>query len=52
VAAVVLLVIGLVLWPVVTFCLLAYGYLLAPVLVPIVAPLAKLVPARVREVLS
>lgn len=52
VAAAVLLVIGLAVWPVITFCLLAYGYLLAPVLVPILAPLAKLVPARLREVLS
>jgi CDP-diacylglycerol--serine O-phosphatidyltransferase len=52
VTAAVLLVIGLTLWPVVTFCLLAYGYLLAPVLVPIVAPLSRLVPARVKEALS
>jgi CDP-diacylglycerol--serine O-phosphatidyltransferase len=52
VAAAVSLVVGLALWPVVTFCLLAYGYFLAPVLVPIVAPLARLVPARIREVLS
>jgi CDP-diacylglycerol--serine O-phosphatidyltransferase len=52
VAAAVLIVIGLVLWPVVTGCVLAYGYLLAPVLVPVFAPLARLVPDRLREVLS
>ena len=32
--------------------LLAYGYLLAPVLVPIVAPLGKLLTARLKEELS
>jgi CDP-diacylglycerol--serine O-phosphatidyltransferase len=45
-------VVGFALWPVVTGCLLAYGYLLAPVLMPIVSPLARLLPARLREVLS
>jgi CDP-diacylglycerol--serine O-phosphatidyltransferase len=52
VTAAVLLVIGLALWPVGTFCLLAYGYLSAPVLIPVIAPLARLLPAGLREALS
>ncbi|SFT40540.1 CDP-diacylglycerol--serine O-phosphatidyltransferase [Geodermatophilus amargosae] len=38
--------------PVVTGCVLAYGYLLAPVLNPVLSPLGRLVPDRVREVLT
>jgi CDP-diacylglycerol--serine O-phosphatidyltransferase len=30
----------------------AYGYLLSPLLVPVLSPLARLVPARVKELLS
>ncbi len=52
IAAAVLVAVGLATVPVVTGCLLAYGYLLSPVLVPVVSPLARLVPARIREVLS
>jgi CDP-diacylglycerol--serine O-phosphatidyltransferase len=52
VAAALLLVIGFAIAPVVTGCVLAYGYLFAPVLVPVFAPLGKLVPARLREALS
>ena len=52
IAVAVLLVIAFATAPVVTGCLLAYGYLFAPVLVPVLAPLAKLVPARLREALS
>jgi CDP-diacylglycerol--serine O-phosphatidyltransferase len=52
IATAVLLVIGFALWPVVTGILLAYGYLLAPVLVPLVAPLAKLLPTGLKEALS
>ena len=52
IAAAVLIVIGLATVPVVTGILLAYGYLFAPVLVPIVAPLAKLLPAKLKEALS
>jgi CDP-diacylglycerol--serine O-phosphatidyltransferase len=52
IAAAILLVIGFALIPVVTGIVLAYGYLLAPVLIPIVAPLARLVPARLREALE
>jgi CDP-diacylglycerol---serine O-phosphatidyltransferase len=48
----VLLVIGFALVPVITGCLLAYGYLLAPILVPVVAPLARLLPTRLKEALS
>jgi CDP-diacylglycerol---serine O-phosphatidyltransferase len=52
VAAAVALVVGFATVPVVTGCVLAYGYLLAPVLVPLLSPLARLVPARLREVLT
>ncbi|WP_029432741.1 CDP-diacylglycerol--serine O-phosphatidyltransferase [Blastococcus sp. URHD0036] len=52
VAAAVVVVVGLATVPVVTGCVLAYGYLLAPVLVPALSPLARLVPARVKELLT
>jgi CDP-diacylglycerol--serine O-phosphatidyltransferase len=52
ITAAVLLVVGFALWPVVTGIVLAYGYLLAPVLVPLVSPLARLVPSRLKEALS
>jgi CDP-diacylglycerol---serine O-phosphatidyltransferase len=52
VAAAILLVLGFAFVPVITGCLLAYSYLLAPVLVPIVSPLARLLPARFKEALS
>ncbi len=52
VAAAVALAVGFSTVPVVTGCVLAYGYLLAPVLNPVLSPLGRLVPARVREVLT
>ena len=52
IAAAVLLVVGVAVAPVVTGLILAYGYLLAPILVPVLAPLGRLVPARLREALS
>lgn len=52
VATAVLLVVGFTLFPVVTGCVLAYGYLLAPVLVPVLSPLGRLVPDRLKESLS
>ncbi|HEY4605029.1 MAG TPA: CDP-diacylglycerol--serine O-phosphatidyltransferase [Blastococcus sp.] len=52
VVAAILLVLGFAFVPVITGCLLAYSYLLAPVLVPIVSPLARLLPARFKETLS
>ena len=52
IAAAVVLIIGFVFIPVVTGVVLAYGYLLAPVLVPVLSPLSRLVPARIREVLT
>jgi CDP-diacylglycerol--serine O-phosphatidyltransferase len=52
VATAVLLVVGFATVPVVTGCALAYGYLLAPVLVPLLAPLGRLVPDRLKEVLT
>jgi CDP-diacylglycerol---serine O-phosphatidyltransferase len=48
----VLLVVGFAFIPEITGLVLAYGYLLAPVLVPVLSPLGRLVPARLREVLS
>jgi CDP-diacylglycerol--serine O-phosphatidyltransferase len=47
-----LLVVGFVLVPGVTGVALAYGYLLAPILLPIVSPLSRLLPAKLKEVLS
>jgi len=52
VAAVLAVLVGLALAPVVTGCVLAYGYLLAPVLVPVLSPLNRLVPARLKELLT
>lgn len=52
IAAALLLVIGFALVPVITGCVLAYGYLLAPVLVPLLSPLSRLVPNRLKEALS
>ncbi|MCV2488720.1 CDP-diacylglycerol--serine O-phosphatidyltransferase [Geodermatophilus sp. YIM 151500] len=52
VAAVLVLVVGFSVAPVVTGCALAYSYLLAPVLVPLVSPLGRLVPDRLKEALS
>jgi CDP-diacylglycerol--serine O-phosphatidyltransferase len=52
VGAAILLVVGFATIPVITGIVLAYGYLLAPVLVPVLSPLTRLVPARIREALS
>jgi CDP-diacylglycerol--serine O-phosphatidyltransferase len=52
IAAAVLLVAGFATIPVITGCVLAYGYLLAPLLVPLLSPLGRLLPARLKEVLS
>jgi CDP-diacylglycerol---serine O-phosphatidyltransferase len=52
IAAALAIVVGFALAPVVTGCVLAYGYLLAPVLVPVLSPLGRLVPARVKELLT
>jgi CDP-diacylglycerol--serine O-phosphatidyltransferase len=37
---------------VITGIALAYGYLLAPLLLPVVSPLARIVPDRLKEALS
>src|SRR3954471_18576606 len=50
--AAVLLVAGFATVPVITGVVLAYGYLLAPILVPLVSPLTRLVPTRVRDLLQ
>src|SRR3954447_19445515 len=47
----VVLIVGFALVPAITGVALAYGYLLAPVLVPLVSPLGRLLPDRVKEVL-
>jgi CDP-diacylglycerol---serine O-phosphatidyltransferase len=52
VAAALAIVVGFALVPVVTGCVLAYGYLLAPVLVPLLSPLSRLVPTRLKELLT
>jgi CDP-diacylglycerol--serine O-phosphatidyltransferase len=48
----VVLVVGFALSPTITGVLLAYGYLLMPVLSPALSAVARLFPARIREVLS
>jgi CDP-diacylglycerol--serine O-phosphatidyltransferase len=48
----IVLVVGFVLVPTLTGVAVAYGYLLAPLLLPIVSPLARLLPARLKELLS
>src|SRR3954447_17575369 len=52
IAMAVVLVVGFALTPVWTGIALAYGYLLAPLLLPLVSPLARLLPDRVKEALS
>ena len=44
--------VGFVTVPVITGIALAYGYLLAPLLLPLVSPLARLIPDRLKELLS
>lgn len=48
----VLVAVGMATVPRVTGCVLAYSYLASPLMMPIVSPLARLVPARLKEVLS
>ncbi|SFL69117.1 CDP-diacylglycerol--serine O-phosphatidyltransferase [Geodermatophilus ruber] len=52
IAAALAIVVGFALAPVVTGCVLAYGYLLAPVLVPVLSPLSRLLPDRLKELLT
>jgi CDP-diacylglycerol--serine O-phosphatidyltransferase len=52
VVAVLVVVVGLVLVPRVTCCVVAYSYLTSPLFIPLLSPLARLVPARVKELLS
>src|SRR3954471_21753811 len=47
-----LLVAGFATVPKITGVVLAYGYLLAPLLLPLISPLSRLVPARVKAVLE
>jgi CDP-diacylglycerol--serine O-phosphatidyltransferase len=48
----VVLVVGFAMVPTVTGIALAYGYLFAPALLPILSPLGRLVPSRLKEVVS
>jgi CDP-diacylglycerol--serine O-phosphatidyltransferase len=48
----VLLVVGFATIPKITGVLLAYGYLVLPILVPLISPLSRLVPARVKDALQ
>src|SRR3954464_14327848 len=48
----VVLIAGFATIPAITGVVLAYGYLLAPLFMPVLPPLGRLVPARVKEVLS
>jgi CDP-diacylglycerol--serine O-phosphatidyltransferase len=48
----VVLVVGFTLKPTLTGVAVAYGYLLAPLLLPVVTPLTRLLPAKLKEVLS
>jgi CDP-diacylglycerol--serine O-phosphatidyltransferase len=52
IAAAIVLVVGFALVPVLTGILLAYGYLLAPILLPMVSPLARLLPDRLKDALT
>ena len=52
IALTVALVVGFAIDPPITGIVLAYGYLLAPLLLPLVAPLARLLPDRLKEALS
>jgi CDP-diacylglycerol--serine O-phosphatidyltransferase len=52
IAAAIVLVVGFALVPVLTGILLAYGYLLAPILLPVVSPLARLLPDRLKDALT
>jgi CDP-diacylglycerol--serine O-phosphatidyltransferase len=52
VVAAVLVVVGMLTVPMVTICVLAYGYLLSPLYMPLLAPLGRLVPQRLKETLS
>src|ERR1700712_5478971 len=52
IALAVVLVVGFATIPAITGMAVAYGYLLAPILLPVVSPLARLLPARLKEVLS
>ncbi|WP_222194005.1 CDP-diacylglycerol--serine O-phosphatidyltransferase [Modestobacter italicus] len=52
VATVLLVVVGLLTVPTLTCCVVAYSYLVSPLVMPVLTPLGRLVPARVKEVLS
>jgi CDP-diacylglycerol--serine O-phosphatidyltransferase len=52
IAVAVLLIAGFATVPAITGLLLAYGYLLAPMLLPVVSPLGRLVPTRIKQVLE
>jgi CDP-diacylglycerol--serine O-phosphatidyltransferase len=49
---VLVVVVGLVVVPTVACCVVAYSYLLSPLFIPLLSPLTRLVPVRVKELLS
>jgi CDP-diacylglycerol--serine O-phosphatidyltransferase len=52
IVAAVVVTVGMATAPRVTGCVLAYSYLVSPLVMPVVSPLARLVPARLKEILS
>jgi CDP-diacylglycerol--serine O-phosphatidyltransferase len=52
VVTVLLVAAGLLTVPTVTCCVVAYAYLVSPLVMPLLNPLGRLVPARLKEVLS
>jgi len=52
VVTVVVVLVGLATVPTVTCCVVAYSYLVSPLVVPVLTPLGRLVPDRLKEVLS
>jgi CDP-diacylglycerol--serine O-phosphatidyltransferase len=52
IAAAVAVAVGLATVPVVTSCVLAYGYLVSPLVMPVLSPLGRLVPPRIKDALS
>jgi CDP-diacylglycerol---serine O-phosphatidyltransferase len=49
---VVVVLVGLATVPTVTCCVVAYSYLVSPLVVPVLTPLGRLVPDRLKEALS
>src|SRR3954468_20637082 len=50
IVAVVLVVVGMLTVPTVTCCVVAYSYLVSPLFMPVLTPLGRFLPARIKEV--